>query len=114
MPSTKYAGLNYPTKFLKCRDSVIRNNFLENRTNKAAHFAQRNNYYALLAINKAKLILNRLFSCSCSDTISSKSIMKHRKSPIFESLAFLYKSTFSECKSGSHASSDRVIYFNKK
>ena len=61
MPSTKYAGLSYPTHFLKSRGSVIRNNFLEYRTNKATHFAQRNDYYALLAINKAKHILNRPF-----------------------------------------------------
>ena len=32
-----------------------------------------------------------------------------KKSPIFESLPFLYKSTFSECKCGSLASSDRII-----
>ena len=54
MPSTKYAGLSYPTHFLKSRGSVIRNNFLEYRTNKAIHFARRNNFYALLAINKEK------------------------------------------------------------
>ena len=69
MPSTKYAGLSYPTHFLKSKGSVIRNNFLEYRTNKATHFAQRNDVYALLTIIKAKHILNRLFSCSCSDTI---------------------------------------------
>ena len=61
IPSTKYAGLSYPTRFLTSRDSVIRNNFLEYRTNKATHFARRNEFYALLAINKAKHILNRLF-----------------------------------------------------
>ena len=83
MPSTKYAGLSYPTHFLKSRDSVIKNNFLEYRTNKATHFARRNDYYALLAINKAKHILNRLFPCSCSDTIYSKSIKKNRKKSHF-------------------------------
>ena len=83
MPSTKYARLNYPTHFLKSRDSVIRNNFLEYRTNKATHFARRNDYYALLAINKAKHILHRLFSCSCNDTIYSKSIKKNRKQSHF-------------------------------
>ena len=62
MPSTKYAGLNYPTHFLKSRGSVIRNTFLEYRTNKATHFARRNDCYALSAINKANHILNRLFS----------------------------------------------------
>ena len=69
MPSTKYAGLSYPTHFLKSRGSVIRNDFLGYRTNKATHFARRNDYNALLAINKAKHIPNRLFSCSCNDTI---------------------------------------------
>ena len=53
MPLTKYAGLSYHTHFLKSRGSVIRNNFLEYRTNKATYFARRNNCYALLAINKA-------------------------------------------------------------
>ena len=90
MPSTKYAGLSYPTHFLKSRGSVIRNNFLEYRTNKDTHSARRNDCYALLAINKSNHILKRLFSCSCSDTIISKSIKKNRKSPIFESLPFLY------------------------
>ena len=61
MSLTKCEGLSYPSLFLKRRGSVIRNNFLEYRTNKATHFARRNNIYALLAINKAKHILNRLF-----------------------------------------------------
>ena len=39
---------------------------------------------------------------------------KIEKSPIFESLLFLYWSTFSACKGGSRTSSDRIIYFNKK
>ena len=55
MPSTKYAGLSYPTHFLKSRGSVIRNIFREYRTKKATHFARRNDYYALLAINEAKI-----------------------------------------------------------
>ena len=54
MPSTTYAGLSYPTHYLKSRGSVIRNNFLEYRTNKATHSARGNVFYALLAINKAK------------------------------------------------------------
>ena len=79
MPSTKYEGLSYPTHFLKSRGSVIRNNFLEYRTTQAALFARRNDFYALFATNKANNILNRHFSCSCSDTIYSKSIKKNRK-----------------------------------
>ena len=78
MPSTKYAGLSYPTHFMKSRGSVIRNNFLEYRTNKATHFERRNDCYALLAINKANRILNRLFSCSCSDTTYGKILKKNR------------------------------------
>ena len=79
MPSTKSEGLSYPTHFLKSRGSVIRNNFLEYRTKQATRFARRNDFYALFASNKAKHILNRHFSCSCSDTIYSKSIKKNRK-----------------------------------
>ena len=83
MSSTKYAGLSYPTHFLKSRGGVIRINFLEYRTNNATHFARRNDCYALLTINKANYILNRLFSCICSDTIYSKSIKKNRKKSHF-------------------------------
>ena len=89
MPSTKDAGLSYPTHFLKSRGSVIRNNFLEYRTYKTTRFARRNDCYALSAINKANHILNRTFSCSCRDTIYSKSIKKNRKKSHFsESLQF--------------------------
>ena len=78
MPSPKYEGLNYPTHFLKSRCSVIiRNNFLEYRTNQATLFERQNDVYALFATNKAKHILNRDLSCSCSDTIYSKSIKKN-------------------------------------
>ena len=71
MSSTKYEGLSYPTHFLNCMGSVIRNNFLEYRTIQASLFAQRNDLYALFATNKAKNILNRHLSCSCSDIIYS-------------------------------------------
>ena len=69
MTSTKCEGLSYPTHFLKSRGSVIRNNFLEYRTTQAALFALRNDLYALFATNKAKNILNRHLSCSCSGII---------------------------------------------
>ena len=39
---------------------------------------------------------------------------KYEKSPVFESLPFFFKSTFSECKGGSRASSARIMYSNKK
>ena len=83
MPSTKCEGLSYPTHFLKSRGSVIRNTFLEYRTIQATLFAQLNDFYALFASNKAKHILNRHFSCSCSDKIYSKSIKKNRKKSHF-------------------------------
>ena len=83
MLSTKCEGLSYPTHFLKSRGSVIRNNFLEYRTKQATPFARRNDFYALLATNKAKHIRNMHFSCSCSDTINSKSIKKNRKKSHF-------------------------------
>ena len=90
MPSTKCEGLSYPSHFLKSRGSLTRNNFLKYRTKQATFFARQIDFYALFATNKAKHILNRHFSCSFSDTIYSKSIKKNRKSPIFESLPFLY------------------------
>ena len=83
MPSTKCEGLNYPTHFLKTRDSIIRNNFLEYRTKQAKLFPLRNDCYALFAIDKAKHILNKHFSRSCSDTIYSKIIKKNRKKSHF-------------------------------
>ena len=79
MTSTNCEGLSYPTHFCKSRGSVIRNNFLEYRAKQATLFARRNNFYAFFATNKAKYILSRYFSCSCSDTIYSKSIKKIRK-----------------------------------
>ena len=83
MPSTKCEGLSYPTHFLKRRGGVISNNFLEYRATQAALFVRQNDFYALFATNKAKNILNRHFSCSCSDTIYSKSIKKNRKKSHF-------------------------------
>ena len=83
MPSTKCEGLSYPTHFLKSMGSVIRNNFLEYKTTQATLFARRNDLYALFAKNKAKNILNRHLSCSCSDIIYSKSIKKNRKKSHF-------------------------------
>ena len=83
MPLTKYEGLSYPKHFLKNMGSVIRNNSHEYRIKQATLFARRNDLYALFATNKAKHILNRHFSCSCSDTIYSKSIKKNHKKSYF-------------------------------
>ena len=83
MPSTKCEGLSNPTHFLKSRGSVIRNNFLEYRTKQATLFARRNDCYVFFASNKEKHLFNWHFSCSCSDTIYSKSIKKNRKKSHF-------------------------------
>ena len=82
MPSTKCEGLSYPTHLLKSMGSVIRNNFLEFRTTQATFFAQRNDLYALFATNKAKNILNRHLSCSCSDIIYSKKYKEKSKKKV--------------------------------
>ena len=79
MPSTKCEGLSYPTHFLKNRDSVIWNTFLEYRTKQATLFARGNYFYALFATNKAQHTPNRYFSCSFSYTINSKSIKRIKK-----------------------------------
>ena len=83
MSSTKCEGLSYPTKFFKSRGSDFRNNFLEYRTKQGTLFARRNDFYALFATNKAKHILNRHFSYSCSHIIYSKNIKKNRKKGSF-------------------------------
>ena len=105
MPSTKYEGFSYPIHFLKSRDSVIRNNFLEYRTNKATLFAWRNDLYALLVTNKAKHIPNMLVSCSCSETIYNKSTPTH----VERILHVHAKSFFDKNK----RSSSRWILFSK-
>ena len=90
MASTKCEGLSYPTHFLKNRGSVIRDNFLEYRTEQATLFARGNDIYALFATNKAKHILNRHFCAPVVTQFIVKVERKIEKSLIFESLPFLY------------------------
>ena len=98
MPLTKCEVLSYHTNFLKSRGSVIRNNFLKYRTKQATLFTRRNDFYALFATNKAKHILNRHFSCSCSDTIYSKSIKKNKKAPFLKVYHFSISQHFLNVK----------------
>ena len=99
MPLTKYERFSYPIHFLKSRGSVIRNNFLEYRTNQATFFARRNDFYALLVTNKAKHIPNRLVSCSLGDTIYSKSIReKSNKVPFLKVFYFSTSQHFPNVK----------------
>ena len=83
MSSTNSEGLSYHTHFWQSRGGVIRHHFLEYKAKQATLFARRMDFYALFATNKAKHILNRHFSCSCGDTIYSKSIKKNRKKSHF-------------------------------
>ena len=98
MPSTKCESLSYPTHFLKRWGGVIRNYFLEYRTKQATLFVRRNDIYALFATNKAKHLLNRHFSCSCSETIYSKSIKKIEKVPFLKVYHFSISQNFPNVK----------------
>ena len=85
----KMGGVKLPHPLLESMGSVIWNNFLEYRSEQPTLFARQNDFYALFVSNKTKHILNRHFSCSCSDTIYSKSIKKNKEKIVFESLPFL-------------------------
>ena len=116
MPLTKCEEVSYPTHFLKSRGSVITNYFLEYRTKQATPVVRRIDVHALFFTNKTKQMLNRHFSCSCSDTIYSKSIKKNRKKLFLKVYHFnidFYQSTFSKCSGVCRKSSDRIIHFNK-
>ena len=113
MLSIKYEGLSYPTQDFEKKGQWHQELFSKYRTKQVNMFVQRNVLYTLFATNKAKIILNRHISCSCSDTIYNKSRKKIAKRLIFESLPFLYYSTFSGCKDVSRTSSNHKIYFNK-
>ena len=92
----KICGVDYPIHFLKSMGSVTLVLYsLGYKTKKASHFARRNDCYALLAIKNQIVYSVGIFSCSCS--------------PIFETLTFL-----SQCKCGSRASSDCIVYLNEK
>ena len=51
----KICRVELPHPLLENRGSVIRNNYLEYRTNKTTHFARQNDFYALLAIHKQNI-----------------------------------------------------------
>ena len=71
-------------------------------------------YMHCLLKNKAKHILNRHVSSSCSDTIYSKSTKKNRKNPHFRKFIISLLVQIFECKGVSSVSSDHIIYFNKE
>ena len=64
MSSTKCAGLSYSTHFLKSRGSVIRNNFLEYRTNKATHFVRQNDLMHCWLLKKQNIYSIDFFRAS--------------------------------------------------
>ena len=61
MPSTKCEGLSYPTHVLKSRGSVIRNSFLEYRTEQATLFARRNDFMHCSLQIKQKIYSKGIF-----------------------------------------------------
>ena len=88
MSSTKCEGLSYPTNFFKSRGSVIRMIFLNTGLNKP-HFVSDK----MIFMDCSLQIKQNIYSIDifrAHVTINSKSIKKNRKSPIFESLPFLY------------------------
>ena len=115
MPSTKYEALSYPTYFLKSRGSIIRNTFLKAEL-KRLHFLRNEMICMHCSLQKKQNIyLIDIFRASIVIQFIVKVLrLKNRKKNIFESVPFLYLSTFSKCKGVSRASSDRIIYFNKK
>ena len=72
----KMRGAKLPNPLLKSKGSVIRTIFLEYRTKQATVFARRNFFLCIVRATNKK-ITQKAFSCSCSDTIYSKSIKKN-------------------------------------
>ena len=64
MQSTKCEGLSYPTNYLKSRGSVIRNNFLGNRTKQATLIARQNEFMHCLLQIKQNIYSTGIFHAS--------------------------------------------------
>ena len=90
MPSTKREGFNYPTHFLKSRGSVIRNNFLEYRTKQATLSVRRIDCMHCLLQRKQNIYSIGIFRAPVVTQFKVKVYRKIEKSPIFESLPFLF------------------------
>ena len=90
IPSTKCEGLSYPTHLLKNRWSVIRNNFLEYRTKQATLFARRNDFIHCSLQIKQNIYSIGIFCAPVVTQFIVEVERKIEKSPIFESLRFLY------------------------
>ena len=109
----KSEALSYPTHFLKSKGIVNRNSFLEYRTKQATLFSRRNDFMHCSLQVKQNTYSKGIFRASVVTQFIVKVQRQIEKSPIFESLPFLYQSTFSKCKGVSRASSDVMIYFDK-
>ena len=90
MPSTKCEGLSYPTHFLKSRGTVIRDNFLEYRTKQATIFARRSDFMHWSLQIKQNIYPIGIFRAHVVTQFIVRVKRKIEKSPIFESLPFLY------------------------
>ena len=96
--------------FLKIGSYGIRSSFLECRTKQVNTFARIYVFHTSFATNKASHILNRHISCSCNDTINSKSIIKNcQKSHFLSYTISLIINIFGSCEQWS-----RRIYMQEK
>ena len=68
MPSIKYMGFSYPNHLMKV-GIVLLGILFKYRTKQVNKFARQNAFYTLFATSKAKYILYRHVSYSCSDAI---------------------------------------------
>ena len=93
MRSTKHEGVSLPTHLLKVGVVLFGIIFLNTELNKP-HFFRTEIIYIHCLQKEVKHMPSRHFSCSCNDTIYSKSKKKNRKSPIFENLTIIYQLTY--------------------
>ena len=87
--------------------------FLNTELNKA-HFLRDEMMFMHCSLQiKQNIYSIDIFRAPVVTQLLVKVLRKLEKSPICESLPFLYYSTFSKCKGVSGASSTRIIYFIK-
>ena len=82
---------------MKSRGSVSRNNFHKNKTKQATPFERRNDFMHCSLQIKQNIYSIVSFSCSCINTIYSKSI-RRKKVPFFKVYHFSIRQHFSHVK----------------
>ena len=74
-------------------------NFLNTEQNESIFFCHEMIFYTCFAANKAKHILNRHISCTCSDTkLFSNSIKKSQKVPFWKGYLLSFNQHFLDVK----------------